>query len=77
MMVILLVVPETDYSKYVSVVIGTNILRSINTIEPLSGNEIHLILFTYKIDSVAFPTILSNNDGLLTVYWLNLPIVML
>jgi hypothetical protein len=31
MMVILLVVPETDYNKYVSVVIGTNILRSIKS----------------------------------------------
>ena len=31
MMVILLVVPETDYSKYVSVVIGTHILRSIKS----------------------------------------------
>jgi hypothetical protein len=37
----------------------------------------HLILFTSTIDSVSLSTILSNNDSLLTVSWLNLPIVRL
>jgi hypothetical protein len=29
----------------------------------------------YNKYSVALPTIVSNNDGLLTVFWLNLPIM--